>query len=315
MRRAWLVLAVSVLGGLSVVGEGANGSATLSETVAPECTDFGAAGDMVVGLGPEVGLTELTFSCSGAESVKGGPWSLEVKVVTRGHVSLSGVANTGQVDIRASPGGSDKDGIGVTTFRNGGFTGEWLNQKTGGPAVAGNQLSSCRLKVDVTVVLQEGLKDGQPNNIVIGSAEGIVAGCGAPSVTSSTPAFKAAVRRGQKEDDLLVNTFRFGMMLMEKDLGERVAAENAAFAKAQAELEQAKAAWAAALASAPAGPDAGNITQIESDLTATLDTVTNTEMKMSVAEEQHDFHASNYLPDLKTADGDLTDAMRLAGVM
>ena len=132
----------------------------------------------------------MTFTCAGDRYVKGGPYPLEVRITTPSSYT-SGNAAGGQngswnaVGRTAAPY--------VPKFVSGDYTVDWFNASSAG-ALNGPYPSSCGLRVNVMVILQEGLKSGQPNDVDVGSADGIVAGCNKPGLTVASKARAASER-------------------------------------------------------------------------------------------------------------------------
>ncbi len=113
----------------------------------------------------------MTFTCAGDRYVKGGPYPLEVRITTPSSYT-SGNAAGGQNGSWNAVGRTAATY--VPKFVSGDYTVDWFNASSAG-ALNGPYPSSCGLRVNVMVILQEGLKSGQPNDVDVGSADGIVA--------------------------------------------------------------------------------------------------------------------------------------------
>ncbi|MHB8641636.1 MAG: hypothetical protein ACYDA3_01935 [Gaiellaceae bacterium] len=150
----------------------------------------------MIGLTPTTGVTKLTFTCSGAGEVKGGHWPLQVRIVTANGYTCADNPDLDPAHGQGAWGAAGR--AAVTTadvFANRSYIVGWVNCNSAGAAEnTSTEVSSCGLKVDVTLSLEEGYNPTK--NVEIASAKGIVAGCHAPGATvtgTAKPPKSAAV--------------------------------------------------------------------------------------------------------------------------
>jgi len=169
--------------GIAGHARGAAARARTASTTA-SCTDLAVTGDVIAGVRPVTGLTRMTFTCSGAESIHGGPWSLVIKIHTpEGRTSANAA---GGMNPAGSPFGSwgvEREGHDAetsSTFVNGTYTVQWLNVNA-----ANEYTSSCGLQLIANLVVEQGRPNGTINPVPVAYPTELVAGCHSPGVEGS----------------------------------------------------------------------------------------------------------------------------------
>lgn len=142
---------------------------------------------------PLIGDTWLLFTCNDAQTVTGGPWALTVKVTIQTPGSYIGYSAPtlyhGDSLTQAALNGP------FSVMRNGNWYYEWINSISPTASGYGTQVSSCGLRADIEILLGLGIKpNGQPNNVVLGTAKNVIAGCSGNGavVEGSAPQIEAA---------------------------------------------------------------------------------------------------------------------------